>query len=151
MATIQQAEYFKNNSDCLEIAQIMISTVYPKIVLLLKKLGICEVQLNEVRGLKKISITIDSEIHFYSWKNGEKADVYKMKFIDKELCPFFDTELTVKDQESKAEKYIKFCEAVVDAIEPLENRLLEVQKFLDKIRKINIPLSRIVIIEKTNG
>lgn len=151
-ATEKQMDLFHKNKKCIEIAEIMAVTIYPKIIGLLEQLGIEEVHLERISGLKECCITIDSKILFFtsSGSKKEKIDVYTIDFFGKQICPYFEKENSglLNKCNSPSEIYLKFCKTVIDAIKPLEQKVLDIDGFLNVIQNINIHLCRIVLIEK---
>lgn len=156
MATESQIKNFKENPECIELAILMANTIYPKIIGLLKQLGMEEVRLDTIVGLKNMCLNINGEIVFYNLENEgkdeKKADTYVIEVLGKSICPYFEkeTDSITKEHESPSKKYLDFCKSIISSIEPLETQLKEINNVLNIARQINIPLQRIILIEKTN-
>lgn len=157
MATDVQIKNFQETEHGREMATIMTAVIYPRIILLLKQLGMNEVRLEEIAGLKRACITVEHKIEFFNLekdgKKERKKDIYTIDFFGKNLCPYFlkETNSVTEEHESIAEKYSQFCKVVMNAIPPLELKLKQFNENLEIARSFTIPLTRQVIIEKYNG
>jgi len=156
MATELQIKKFKENPDCVELATIMASVIYPKILLLLSQLGMNEVRIEKIPGFKDFCITLDSKIEFYKLtiedKEERKTDIFTIDFSNKNICPYYQRDSNAANiNESVTERYIVFCTAVMNAIAPLELRVVKIKEFLNIANSFTLPLTRIVLIEKYHG
>lgn len=153
MASELQLRLFKNNPECVELATIMACIVYPRIVDLLIKLGIEEVHFEQIKGLKSCCMTIDYKIIWFNLdENKERVDVFTIDCKGKTICPYFSdmSGVNVNITQSPSEKYLRFCESVMNSLPILEQKALDINKTLEKARNISLPLKRIVLFEKIN-
>ena|ERR1035437_6831495 len=152
-ATELQLRLFKENPECIELATIMASIIYPKIVNLLIRLGIEEVHFERIEGLKDCCFTINYEILWFKLDaNKERMDTFTIDCKGKTICPYFCgmSGVNLNITQSPSEKYLRFCESVMNSLPTLEQKVLDINKTLEKARNISLPLKRNVIFEKIN-
>ena len=124
---------------CEILAKRMSDIVYPKLVEVMLHLNMKDVNV-EAKGSKKMSINIDGAIKWFN-KDGQEScrvDFKKSPNVCPAMKSYDDISL-----------YTAYCNAIMDKIIDLENRIVEVQSTIDRTGKIGLTYERRVIIEKT--
>lgn len=152
MATKLQNELFRKNPIFIELAQNMAEQVYPRIFDLIKQLGIEELLFEKVGNFKNFCFNLDGKLVFFDGKINEKTAIYQLDLSGKKICTLFEetNSSSIEIFQSPIDNYSVFCNAVIDAIKPLEDKISHAKELIDKINRIKNPLKRYVIIEKKN-
>jgi len=153
MTTNFKKNLSKRNQKCVEIATIMASTVYPRLVDLMNVLEMKEVQFEQMENFRLCCFTKNYKIQFYdveeTLSSNNKKDIFEINCKGKEICPYFLRGIReIEDFQSPLEEYLNFCKAAINALYLLENKTKEIDNVLEAARKISTPLTRNVLVEK---
>ena len=153
MSKILEHNSFKENKEAIHLAELMAQQIYPKIMQMIKDLGMEEVRFEKINNWKQMCITNNYKLQFFTIADVEKKIEFELDLSGKKICALFleDKYEDIKSFESPLPKYIKYCETIISKLKELEEIFLLIKPVILKIENINILVDRNVLVEKTKN